>query len=264
MKRLFRPLALGLVLAGSFSPLVRANDVFDNASDEDDSSLTDTVLTHGVLQHHDLQGTAAAPDQDWFQVPVVPRHSYEGRMSSQSGLLDTTEAAAAAQFDRVDAGGSVLTSGVEPDAITGDVVVRWSSFADEVDFLRVRGRTDADLTETSFYDIQLLDTTVSVARFNNSATQLTVFLIQNTTNRPVTGQIFFYLPDGNLQAAQPLNLPASGGQVLNTATAPGLQGFSGVAQIAHDGPYGAVTGKAVALEPATGFTFDTPFVSLPH
>jgi hypothetical protein len=264
MKLFFKPLALGLVLAGSFSPLARANDVFDNASDEDDSFLTDTVLTHGVIQNHDLQGTAAAPDQDWFQVPVVPRHSYEGRMFSQSGVLDTTESAAAAQFDRVDSGGFLQTAGAEPDAITGDVVVRWTSFADEVDYLRVRGRTDTDLTETSFYDIQLLDTTVSVPRFNNSATQVTVFLIENTTNRPVTGQIFFYLPNGNLQDAQPLNLPASGGQILNTATVPGLQGFAGVAQIAHDGPYGAVTGKAVALESATGFTFDTPFTSLPH
>ncbi len=33
--------------------------------------------------------------------------------------------------------------------------------------------------------------------------------------------------------------------------------------IDHGGPYGGITAKAVALEPATGFTFDTPFVPRP-
>jgi hypothetical protein len=27
--------------------------------------------------------------------------------------------------------------------------------------------------------------------------------------------------------------------------------------VAHDAPHGSLAGKAVALEPATGFTFDT-------
>jgi hypothetical protein len=30
--------------------------------------------------------------------------------------------------------------------------------------------------------------------------------------------------------------------------------------IAHDARYGDLTGKTVALEPATGFSFDTPLV----
>jgi hypothetical protein len=34
--------------------------------------------------------------------------------------------------------------------------------------------------------------------------------------------------------------------------------------IGHDGGYGGLTVKAVAIEPATGFTFDTAGVSLPH
>jgi hypothetical protein len=28
----------------------------------------------------------------------------------------------------------------------------------------------------------------------------------------------------------------------------------------HDAPYGALAGKGVALEPATGFAFDSPMV----
>jgi hypothetical protein len=32
--------------------------------------------------------------------------------------------------------------------------------------------------------------------------------------------------------------------------------------VLHDGAYGALVGKSVALEPATGFSFDTPLTSL--
>jgi hypothetical protein len=148
--------------------------------------------------------------------------------------------------------------------LTGDVAVRWIAPADGSDLLRIVGSTGQNLDATSIYDIELLETTVFVPRWNNSSTQITIFLIQNTTNAAVTGNIDFYQPGGLLQDSQALNVPANGSQILNTSTFPGLAGLSGVAQIAHDGNYGAIIGKAVAVEPATGFTFDTPFVSLPR
>ena len=40
----------------------------------------------------------------------------------------------------------------------------------------------------------------------------------------------------------------------------GLAGASGAMTVAHDGGYGGLVGKAVALEPATGFSFDSPMV----
>ena len=40
--------------------------------------------------------------------------------------------------------------------------------------------------------------------------------------------------------------------------------WQGSAAIAHLGSYGALSGKAVALEPATGFSFDTPLTPIPH
>jgi multidrug resistance efflux pump len=39
-----------------------------------------------------------------------------------------------------------------------------------------------------------------------------------------------------------------------------VPGQSGTITVDHLGRYGEVTGKAVALEPATGFSFDTPLV----
>jgi hypothetical protein len=34
--------------------------------------------------------------------------------------------------------------------------------------------------------------------------------------------------------------------------------------VTHDAGYGELTGKAVALEPATGFVFESPLVPRPH
>ena len=48
------------------------------------------------------------------------------------------------------------------------------------------------------------------------------------------------------------------------ATVGGVAGQSGSATLARDGVYGAIAGKAVAVEPATGFTFDSPLVLRPR
>jgi hypothetical protein len=51
---------------------------------------------------------------------------------------------------------------------------------------------------------------------------------------------------------------------VSTGTIGALAGLSGHAQVAHTAGYGGLAGKAVALEPATGFSFDTPLVPIPQ
>jgi hypothetical protein len=51
---------------------------------------------------------------------------------------------------------------------------------------------------------------------------------------------------------------------LNTSALPGAAGVHGAITISHDGGYGQLAGKAVALEPATGFTFETALVPRPR
>jgi hypothetical protein len=41
-------------------------------------------------------------------------------------------------------------------------------------------------------------------------------------------------------------------------------GQRGSITVSHDGGYGALTGKAVALESATGFSFDSPMAPRPR
>ena len=70
------------------------------------------------------------------------------------------------------------------------------------------------------------------------------------------------LPESATLARALLHLGAAQLLVLNTATLAG--GLSGSATVMHDGPYGGLVGKAVALEPATGFSFDSPLASRPR
>jgi hypothetical protein len=42
------------------------------------------------------------------------------------------------------------------------------------------------------------------------------------------------------------------------------QGTFGSLTVTHGGPYGALVGKAVSLEPGTGFSFDTPLTYRPR
>ncbi len=44
---------------------------------------------------------------------------------------------------------------------------------------------------------------------------------------------------------------------MNTSTVSGVSGQSGILTVSHGGGYAALVGKAVAVEPSTGFTFDT-------
>ena len=55
-------------------------------------------------------------------------------------------------------------------------------------------------------------------------------------------------------------MPARGLVAIATPSVPGLAGQSGSITLAHNGPYGALTGKSVAVEPASGYSFDSPLL----
>ena len=69
---------------------------------------------------------------------------------------------------------------------------------------------------------------------------------------------------GALLGSHPFTLAARNTLVLNTATVPGAGGQGGTLTIASDGRYGDLAGKTVALEPATGFSFDSPMSPRPR
>jgi hypothetical protein len=109
------------------------------------------------------------------------------------------------------------------------------------------------------YRIRARETTLAAPRFNNSGGQVTVFLLQNRGDRTVEGTLRFWSSGAALLAELAVRVGPLSTLTLNSAGIGALAGRSGSVTATHDGPYGVLVGKAVALEPASGFAFDTPF-----
>jgi hypothetical protein len=273
-------LTLGLVAAlTAFGPIgALADDEWEVSGEgfADDDASTRNQLVHGGKQRHDAQGTGTngtTRDFDWIRVATRVRHSYEARVSGSPMTFTNGTCGECGQFDRVSAGGAVLQASVAIDGTTTGVrsshqVLRWIGTANQQEFLRVGGMAGFPTGPTDLYDIEFFDTTYFGPRFNQSGGQLTIVLIQNANKdivpNAIVGAVYFYNAGGGLLATVPLAVPADGLQVISTLSIPALAGQSGAVTIAHTGGYGALAAKAVALEPATGFSFDTPFQPIPR
>ena len=95
---------------------------------------------------------------------------------------------------------------------------------------------------TEQYRIRLFDTTYGFPRFNNSASQVTILVIQNTADRVVYFNAHFFDTNGVLQGTT-RRTSAVRLVVLNTSTC-GVAGKSGSIIVNNDGRYGVLTGKA--------------------
>ena len=264
------------VLAGPIG--ARADDQweFNGEGATDDDSYTRNQIVHGGKQAHDGQGTGAGStirDFDYIRVATRVRHSYEARVSGAALTFTNGTCSECAQLDRVDLLGTVLQSSVAVDGSTtfsrsSHQVLRWLGTAGQQEFIRVAGLSGYPTNPNDRYDVEFFDTTYFGPRFNQAGGQVTVLLVQNgnkdITPTSITGNIHFYSAAGTLLATVPLSVPADGIQVVSTAGIPALAGQSGAVTIAHTGGYGALAGKAVALDPATGFSFDTPFQPIPR
>jgi hypothetical protein len=258
-------LGLGLVLALAAAPL--SADVWDNdPGNEDDSSATDNELFHGSVQVHDLAAQGGVPDEDWFVIFSRPFSSYEVLVDGVEG--EVWGASGNLAVDRVNGAGAVLTAGATPpDGLGASQSVRWANNTAAViqDYVRIDGATSGcttTCTTDAQYTVRMWDTTGSIPRFNNSGSQVTVLLLHNPTNYPINGTVYFWDNSGAFSASQGFALAGKELFVFNTNTvAPGL---AGAITVTHDGRFGDLQGKSVALEPATGFSFDTPMSYRAH
>ena len=258
-------IGFGLILALSAAPLCA--DVWDNdPGNEDDGNATDNELFHGAVQTHDLEAQGGVPDEDWYVLFSRPFSSYEVLVDGVQGEVFGT--GGALPVDRVNAAGSVLTAGNDPPGGLGSSQsVRWANnTANQItDYIRVDGAgagCTTTCTTDSEYTIRMWETTGSIPRFNNSGTQTTVLLLQNPTDYTINGTVYFWETSGTFLASQGFTLAAKSLFVFNTASV--APGFAGAITVAQDGRFGDLQGKSVALEPATGFSFDTPMSYRPH
>jgi hypothetical protein len=229
--------------------------------DDDAPSLSFDELVHGSDQRQDLQALPGPlADRDYYRLAQLPHSSWEVVVDGASGdvpplILERLAA------DNV----TVLQTGT---SATGgsSVSLRWSNdtaFPVVNQHLSVRsGGCGPACDASAVYRIRAYETTARVARFNNSATQVTVLLLENTGRSPAQGTLWFWDGSGALVGSQAFNLGPQESMALNTASVAGTSG--GSITLTSDGPYGALAGKAVAVEPATGFTFDTPLTFRPR
>jgi opacity protein-like surface antigen len=260
-------LAIGFVLIVALSSAPASADVWDNdPGNEDDSSATDNEIFHGTVQVHDLASQGGVPDQDWYVVSSRPFSSYEVLVDGLQGEI--WAAGSSLPVDRVNAAGSVLTpGGTPPDGLGSSRSVRWANNTALVisDYVRVDGVNTAcgtGCTTNAQYTIRMWETTASIPRFNNSGSQVTVLLLHNPTNYTITGTVYFWENGGAFLASAAFVLGAKQLFVFNSSTV--APGFAGAITVTHNGRFGDLQGKSVALDPSTGFSFDTPLSYRPH
>ena len=96
------------------------------------------------------------------------------------------------------------------------------------------------------YRLRVYETTLSAPRFNNVNGQGTVVLLQNRSGPADPGRLLFWLPAGWLGHEEPFTVPGTGCDRHQHA---GALSSSGSLTVTHDGPYGALVGKAVGWSP---------------
>jgi hypothetical protein len=253
-------LGLGFALASGRAAMA---DVWDVQTDNDNSAATtENELVHGSDQLHDLGALAGpAADNDWYQISQKPFSSYEVVVDATSGDIGT-----GLLVTRTDASGTTVTQTSDPVGVGYSRSLRWANqTSSEINTDRIHvvsGSCTTNCGADDVYRLRAYETTYAVPRFNNSGTQVTVLLLQNPTNYTIGGVVYFWSAAGVQVGTANINLAPKALQVLATQTvAPGV---SGALTIAHTGRYGDLSGKTVALEPATGFSFDSPMIPRVH
>lgn len=218
--------------------------------DDDAPPLAPRELTHGMLLREDLAG---GPDA--YRLAQAPRASYEVVVDAVAG------AAVPVVLERLAADNATVLGQGSPVGTGTSLSLRWvNSVVDPVEnqHVRVRGACAAACGTGEVYRLRAYETTLRAPRFSNVGGQVTLLVLQNPSGVSVDGIVYFWDANGSPLLSQAFAVAPRQTWVLNTASVAGLAGRSGSVTVAHTAPYGVLAGKAVALEPSTGFGFDTP------
>lgn len=221
----------------------------------DDDEGPGQELIHGSREVHSLAalpGGVANPSL--YRLAQRAGASYEVAVDAASGDVSPVviERLAADQSTVLQAS---LATGV------GSAAMRWENRGSAVDTQWIRVRSGGCTTQCGpddLYRIRAYETTGSLPRFVASASQATVVILQNRGTQTITGHVDFWGATGTALGTRAFTLAPTASLAFDAGTVAGVAGQSGSATVTHDGGHGDLVGKAVALEPATGFAFDTP------
>jgi hypothetical protein len=264
---------LALILA-ALSSVAADADVWDaQSSNDNDFRGATNELLHGTIQTHDIGARpGGVTDEDWYLMPQKARASYEVVIDGVSGDAVGSAPDSGLRLFRLafDSGTTVTLLQVDTAAVGGSRgnsrALRWANTTDPVNqTIGVFGARCGNLCGSDdVYTIRVRETTINVPRFNTAGTQSTVLLTENASELLIHATFFYWDASGQLVGITTAILNPKQLNVANVASVPGLAGRSGSISVVHDGGYGALVVKAVALEPATGFSFDTPGVYVPY
>jgi hypothetical protein len=221
-------------------------------------------LVHGTRLAADLAAWAAAPTSTSTASARSRTRRTRSRSTRRRGTWAPGGPAARPRAERRHHGpAGVAARGRRPQPQLRFANTTSATIDDHL--VRVRsGSCGSDCGPDDVYRIRSWETTGFIPRFNNSATQVTVLMLQNRSTVPVTGTVYFWSATGLLTHQEPIVLVPKGSLILNTSSVTALEGQSGSITVAHDGEYDALVGKGVALEPEHGFSFDSILVSRPR
>jgi hypothetical protein len=258
--------SLGLVgvflLSATFTVKADVWDIGDNGPPP--ATIPRNHLVHGSDQVHDLAAQGGVADQDWYLHQAAAFSSYEIVIDGTSIGLASSSLTRRTFADPT----TVLQTSF---AIDGgqSLGMMWQNTGDvkQSQLIVVDGATVGCTTCTADaqYRIRLFDTTFAIPRFNNANGQVTVLLVQNALAHQNTAGSADAVPwtanywsaAGTLLTQVPGTLAPRQTAVINLSTIPELQGQTGAITVTHLAGYGGLAVKSVALEPATGFSFDT-------
>lgn len=232
----------------------RAVDIWDQASEDDNGIGTDNGAIHGTLQVHDLGAEAGVADQDWYVFQNTARSSYEVLVDGTTGDMNLTGSDVA----RMSSSTTVVQNSVQLQGYSA--ALRWQNATSttENQWIRVSGAScTTACSANDQYRFRFYETTYSLPRFNNSGGQVTVLNVASMVPFSCSATFHFYNNAGTFLGSTTNTFTARELFVSNTSTLGFASGQSGSIIISHTCGYGGLSGKAVALEPSTGFTFDT-------
>jgi hypothetical protein len=259
--------AVMAVVMWSGAPAARG-DVWDLGTDNDNAFTSDNELVNGLDQVHDLaaQQGGTVEDEDWYPFHEFCNNSYEILVDGVTGGVGNVNTGSPA-LDLINSDGTTVLYGSQPVSSQG-IARRLDVGCVGTDleypkYVRVSHPACGFLcSSTDQYHIHFRDTTALVPRFNNTATQLSILVLQNSASTTGSVSGVAYDEFGTVIGGFGTSLPPNSVAIINLSTtnSGSLAGKSGALKLVNTLPYGTLAGKVVAVEPGTGFTFDTPLV----
>jgi len=253
---------VGLMLgAGLLAAAPAWADRWDNTTSQDDTaSTTFNELHHGVVQDHDWSGDT---DQDWYRFSTRGRSSYEVVVDGLGSDLNTIYI----DFERYVYSDTTTVLDYFTTAGTGyQLSLRWqnTNSSSQSDRIKIAATNTGNSTNDG-YVVKAYETRVAIPRYNNSGGQITVLLCQNLGDSTNTGSVYLWSAAGSLVTNFNYSVAANGllAQNLASVNSGAANNTSGTVTVTQSGRFGDLNCKSVALEPATGFSFDSPGVYKP-